>query len=70
MMEMLNGYKTYVGLIITAAPLVAHLFGYQLTESFAGQFAGLADAIFSLIGTAIATYGRAKTEVPGWLARR
>jgi hypothetical protein len=66
----MNGYKTYVGIAIAAAPTIAHLFGYQVLPAFGEQLPEIVDSIVQLIGLSIALYGRLVATVPGWLARR
>lgn len=66
---MMNGYKTYLGILIALAPTIAHLFGYQLSSDFAVKVPELADTVVQIIGLALAAYGRAKAEIPGLLVR-
>jgi hypothetical protein len=54
---MLDGYKTYIGIIITLLGVVAGLFHYDITWLSQSQ----AD-IVSIVGLGIATYGRAKAK--------
>lgn len=65
----MNGFKTYVGIVIALAPTVAHLFGYTLTPSFTEQFPETVDTIVQLLGLAFATYGRLVATAPGWLSK-
>lgn len=64
----MNGYRTYIGLIVALVPTVAHMFGYTVTPEFTEQFPDLADQLVQLVGLAFAFYGRAKATVPGFLA--
>jgi hypothetical protein len=65
---MLNGYKTYVGLIIAAIPNVAHLFGYETLPGFSEQAAEVVDSFITVTGLVVALYGRLVAQVPGWFA--
>lgn len=67
---LMNGYKTYIGILVAAVPTIAHLFGYEVTESFAGQFTSLADLLVQIVGLCFAAYGRAVAESPGWLVKK
>ena len=66
---MLNGYKTYLGLIVAAAPNIASLFGYDTAPGFSEQATALAVELMTILGLAVAAYGRAKAEVPGWFSK-
>jgi hypothetical protein len=67
---MIAGYKTFVGALIAVAPVIASLLGYDLSANF-GEEAGLAlSDIITLVGGAIAIYGRLKAQTPGWLVKR
>jgi len=70
MAEMLKGYKTYVGIIIALAPNIAHIFGYQLSASFASEFPAQIDTFITIAGLIFAAYGRLKAEAPGWLSKK
>lgn len=50
---MLHGYRTYVGIAITILGSLSTVFGWGL-----GDLAGVQDAIITLVGSAIAIYGR------------
>ena len=52
-MDFLSGYKTYIGIIIAALPAVAGIFHWNL-----GDLTGLQDQLVTLIGAAIAIFGR------------
>lgn len=52
---MLHGYRTYIGIAITALGSLSTLFGWGL-----GDLAQVQDAIIVLVGAAIAAYGRAQ----------
>jgi len=58
------GSKTVWGLVITAIPTVANIFGYSVTEGFSEGVAGLVDQTAQLVGIAIALYGRAVALKP------
>ena len=51
--QMLNGYKTYIGIAITILGSLSGLFGWDL-----GDLAGLQDQLIVLFGAIIAIYGR------------
>ena len=65
-----SGSNTYIGLIVTVAPLVLSLFGFAPTPAFNEQFPNEIAAIVSLIGAVYATYGRLKASTPGWFAKQ
>ncbi len=65
----MNGYKTYVGLVIALAPTVAHVFGHTLTPAFSQQLPDLLDTGIQLAGLLLAFYGRLVAAVPGWFAK-
>ena len=67
---MLNGSKTYIGLIVALLPTVAHLFGYEVTAAFSTEFSEVADQLMQLVGLGIAFYGRAAATAPGWIAKQ
>jgi len=67
---MLQGYKTYLGILITVLPTVAGLFGFTLSPLFGEQLTGLLAEIIPILGAALAVYGRAKAQIPGWAARQ
>lgn len=67
---MLDGYKTYLGIIVAVAPTIASMFGYTLAPEFGEQFTAIAFDIITLGGAAWAIYGRLKAQTPGWLARK
>lgn len=59
---MLEGKKTYIGLIVAAAPVIGNFFGYDVDPV---QVEGLVievEAVVSAIGIAFATFGRAVTK--------
>lgn len=66
---MLNGFKTYLGIIVALAPTVAHLFGGHVTPAFTSQFADTADSLIQLGGMCFAMYGRLVATAPGWFAK-
>ena len=67
---MIAGYKTFIGAFLAVSPVIANMLGYNLSVNF-GQEAGLAlGDIITLIGGAIAVYGRLKAQSPGWLSKR
>lgn len=59
---MLNGYKTYLGIITAAVGFVLGLFGIGDSESSAlsAQLVGALDQILTVGGLLFAAYGRAK----------
>lgn len=65
----MNGFKTYIGLLVALAPTLAHLFGYEVTPSFGAQFPVLLDSVVQIGGLAFAAYGRAVAETPGWFSK-
>jgi hypothetical protein len=63
----MEGYRTYIGILVTVAPLALSLFGFTPTPAFNEQFPEAVMGIISLIGAAFATYGRLKAQTAGWL---
>lgn len=66
----MNGYKTYTGILITALPLIASMFGYELSEHMQAEAASLLEDGIQLIGLFLAFYGRITAIKPGWLAQK
>ena len=66
----MDGFKTYIGIIVAVAPSVANLFGFTLAPTFGEEFTHLAAELITLAGAVFAFYGRAKAVTPGWIARR
>lgn len=56
--KMMNGFKTYTGIIVAAAPTIASLFGYEMTTEGQGVLSDNLDKILELCGLLYATYGR------------
>lgn len=50
---MLQGYKTYIGILITIIGALSGLFQWGL-----GDLAGIQDQLITLVGSLIAIYGR------------
>lgn len=69
-MNLFQGRKTYIGIAVVALPTIASLFGYDVTASFEQQFPLLSEEFFVLLGAAIAFYGRAAAQTPGWLVKK
>ena len=65
-----NGKKTYLGILVVFIPVIAGLFGYDVSEAFPVEFARFAEEIFMVIGGGIAAYGRAVATMPGWFAKK
>lgn len=65
----MNGLKTFLGIAITVAPMVATLFGYHTSPSFTGDATEVSAAVVSLVGAALALYGRLVANTPGWFAK-
>lgn len=66
----MNGLKTYTGCIIALAPAIASRFGYDLSPVFGEEFSALLEDVWTIAGIALAMYGRAVAQVPGWFAKR
>lgn len=64
-----QGTNTYVGLIVSIAPLLLSVFHVTPTPAFNAEFPATVAAIISLIGAGYAFYGRARATVPGWFAK-
>lgn len=67
---MLKGYKTLIGAVIAAAPALAGMLGYSVSGSFGAEATQAVDAIITLIGSAIAIYGRLVAQTPGWFSKQ
>lgn len=67
---MLNGYRTYTGLLVALVPTLANLFGYDVSTTFSEDFGKILEDFLTLVGLAMAFYGRAVAEVPGFLVKR
>lgn len=68
--SMLEGYRTYLSLVLAMAPQVAKLFGYDLSHSFGQESSDLLNELVTVLGGLMAFYFRAKATVPGWLASK
>ena len=66
----MNGFKTYIGLIIAAVPTVANLLGYDVSASFPKEAETSLVDLITLVGLAFAFYGRSVAQVPGWFSKR
>lgn len=66
----MDGYKTYIGILIAVAPTVAGWFGFSLTPAFGEQVGSLIMDGITLAGAAFAFYGRLVAVVPGWFAKK
>ena len=69
-MENFRGYKTYLGIAIAIMPTVAGLFGFNVDPSFAEEIPVLSAEFFQIVGSALAFYGRAAAQSPGWLVKQ
>ena len=49
---MLDGYKTYIGILFTIIGSLSGVFGWHI-----GDLAGIQDQVVVLVGSAIALYG-------------
>ena len=67
---MLKGYKTIIGALIAATPVLASLCGYSVSGAFAGEASQAIDQIITLIGTGLAIYGRMVAVAPGWFSKQ
>lgn len=54
--------KTVVGLLISIFPIILPLFGISFSEDDAQFVSQSADSAITLIGSAVALYGRVKAE--------
>ena len=50
--------KTILGLLVTAAPMIAMLFGWTMTEDDSAMITQTADSIIQTMGLVFAAYGR------------
>ncbi len=66
----MNGYKTYIGILVALIPTVANLLGYDVSDSFSGEFEKSAEDVVTIVGLVLAFYGRAVATAPGWFAKR
>ena len=58
----MNGFKTYTGIIVAAAPTIVGFFGYDMTSEGQGILSDNLDKIIELCGLLYATYGRLVTK--------
>lgn len=65
-----SGLKTISGILITIAPLVATMFGYDTSPDFSGDASELISAGVVLVGSALALYGRAVAKAPLWFVKK
>ena len=68
-MEMLQGYKTFLGIALTVLPIIVQLFGYHLVPGASDAIGAEVDQIVQIIGAVIASYGRLKASTPGYLVK-
>lgn len=52
-MDILNGYKTYIGILIAISPAIAKMFGKDL-----GDLTGLENTLITIVGGIIALISR------------
>jgi len=67
---MIQGYRTFIGILISAVPTLATFLGFDTAPNFVGDATEIAGAIVTLIGAGVAIYGRLKAETPGWFAKK
>lgn len=60
--KMLEGKKTYIGIMVAVAPTVAKLFGYDMGTEGQEQLGVALNEIFVMVGGLIAMYGRLKAK--------
>lgn len=65
----LQGYRTYISIIIAVLPTVVGMFGFQLADGALDQIASLLGDLITIGGAIAAFYFRAKAEVPGFLVK-
>lgn len=65
----MDGFKTFLGIAISAAPMVATLFGFDTSPSFTGDATEIVSAIISVFGAVLAIYGRLVANSSGWFAK-
>ena len=68
--DMLSGKKTYIGVAMAIIPVIAGFFGYEATHTFNDSFSVVVNDIISIVGAAMAAYGRAVASVPGMFAKK
>lgn len=66
----MTGYKTILGALIAAVPTLAALFGFDVAPGFSEEANAAVTDILTLIGAAIAIYGRLVAQTPGWLIKK
>lgn len=67
---MFEGAKTLIGIIITVAPMIMSMFGYDTAPDFTGNATELSMAILSSAGAILVIYGRVKAQGPMWFTKR
>ncbi len=68
-MEMLKGYRTFLGIFFTILPIIVQFFGYHLAPGASEAIGAEVDQIVQIIGAVLATYGRLKASSPGYLVK-
>lgn len=68
-MKILDGKKTYIGILVAATPTIAGLFGYNISVEGAGELGGILEnvmvnieTVIETVGLMIAAYGRIVTK--------
>jgi len=69
-MNFLEGKKTYIGIIIAVVPVLAGLLGYETSATFGEDLTIVLNEIITLVGTAIAAYGRIVTTGAGLVTKK
>ncbi|QGH72432.1 MAG: hypothetical protein [Siphoviridae sp. ctpQM7] len=67
---MFQGYKTFLGIFLAAAPTLANLLGYDIGSTFSDEFPKAVEDVVTIVGLCVALYGRLVAQSPGWLAKR
>lgn len=67
---MFSGYRTFIGLAIAAVPTFAGLFGFDVAPGFTEQATEAVTEFVTMVGLAVAFYGRLKAQAPGWLIKK
>jgi hypothetical protein len=67
---MMNGYKTILGSLIAATPAFANLMGFDVAPGFGEEATAILMDVITIVGVAIAIYGRLVAQAPGWFAKK
>lgn len=68
--KMIDGKKTVIGIVVAIVPMVAKLFGYDVTTEFTTGAETSINELVALVGGLYALYGRAVTNGKPFFAKK